>query len=207
MDLTPNEILEHEFGIRFRGYDRGEVRKYLETIASQLTAILKERNALKGHVATLRAKVEELKKRDEEVRIALTTAHSVSEELKRQSEKEAALVVERARLDAERIVADAHREAIALEDRIRALRRLKRETIHRIRSYIEGYLRILDDESLPGEEIDTLLQITATEARSIQESPPSLGGDPHDEDASCMRGLPGPGKERPGGEKDDNVTS
>jgi len=206
MDLTPNEILEHEFEIRFRGYDRDEVRAYLEEIASQLTALLKERNALKGHVATLRTQVDELKKRDEEVRIALTTAHSVSEELKRQSEKEAELIVERARLDAERIVADAHREAIVLEDRIRALRRLKRETVHRIRSHVEGYLRILDEETLPGEEIDSLLHLTATEARSLQDSPPVLEG-PEKTQPSWMHGLPESGQERPDDEKDTPVTS
>jgi len=168
MALSPNEIVEREFKTRFRGYDPEEVRSFLEEVAADITALVKERNVMKNTATALKSQIEEMKKRDDELRVALTTAHSISEELRRQSEKEAELTVERARLDAERIVSDAHNEALRLEDRIRALRRLQREAVHRVRSNIEGYLRILDEESLPGEEIDELLSLTATEFRSIQ---------------------------------------
>lgn len=174
MALSPNDIVEREFKTRFRGYDPDEVRIFLEEVAEELTALVKERNSMKNHASALKTQVEELKKRDDELRVALTTAHSISEELKRQSEKEAELTVERARLEAERIVSDAHKEALRLEDRIRALRRLQREAAHRIRSNIEGYLRILDEDSLPGEEIDELLSLTAAELRSIQDRPRGL---------------------------------
>jgi hypothetical protein len=83
---------------------------------------------------------------------------------------------ERAKLDAERIVADAHQEAVQLEERIMGLRRIQRETAYKIRSVLESYLRVIDEEALPPEEVDQAINLAASEMRAIQEVPGDLFG-------------------------------
>jgi cell division initiation protein len=169
MTLSPNEIIEKEFRARFRGYDPEEVDSFLEEVSEIMTSLIKEKNALKDQLVGYKADLADMKKREEEFKEALTSAHKLSEKMKSQAEKDAELMLERAKLDAERIVADAYQEAVQLEERIMGLRRVHRETAYKIRSVLEGYLRIIDEETLPPEEVDQAINLAATEIRTIQE--------------------------------------
>ncbi len=168
MSITPNEILDKQFSISFRGYDKDEVDKFLESVAQSLTAVIRELNSVKNESAALRAKLDSLQEREEEFRRALTTAHTFAEEMKQQARKDSELMLEQARMDAERIISDAHQEAIQLEESIRRLRRIQREAVFKIRSSIEGYLHMLDEAMLPPEELDNLLSSAAADIRAIQ---------------------------------------
>ena len=168
MSITPNDILDKQFSVSFRGYNREEVDKFLEAVAQSLTSVIKELNAVKDQAAGHLAKLDSLQEREEEFRRALTTAHAFAEEMKTQARKDADLMLEQAKMDAERIITDAHQEAIQLEDSIRGLRRIQREAVFKIRSSIEGYLHMLDDAMLPPEELDNLLSAAASDMRAIQ---------------------------------------
>ena len=170
MAITPNEILEREFSVRFRGYDRQEVSGFLEEVANYLAAVTRERNELRDKILLYKKQISILKQQESEFRKALTTAHHMAEEMKVNAEKEAEIVIERARVDADRIVEDAHQEAIQLEDRIRKLRMLQRESVHKMRASFEGFIRILDDEMvLPPEGMDDAMRLTADQIRAIQD--------------------------------------
>ena len=174
MSLSPNEILEKEFRARFRGYDPEEVDSFLEKVSEIMTSLIKEKNVLKDQLIAYKGQLAEMKKREEEFREALTSAHKLSEKMKSQAEKDVELMHERAKLDAERIVADAHQEAVQLEERIMGLRRIQREAAYKIRSVLDGYLRVIDEEALPPEEVDQTLNLAASEMRAIQEIPGDL---------------------------------
>lgn len=168
MPLTPNAILEQKFSTRFRGYDPDEVDPFLEEVAAALVEAVRENNALKDRLSDCEAQLATLKDKEREFREALTSAHRLAEDMKAQAEREGQLIVERAKIDAERIVADGHQEAIQLEERIRGLRRLQRESVLRTRSGLEHYLRLLEDEELPSEEFEQALEAVASEARALQ---------------------------------------
>ncbi len=173
MPITPNEIIAKEFSIRFRGYDKDEVMAFLEETANYLASVIKERNELRDKIMAYKRQIAMLKKQEEEFRVALTTAHKAAEDMKTGARKKAELIIERAKLDADRIIQDAHQEAIELEDRIRRLRMIQRESVHKMRSSFEGFIRILDEEmALPPEDVDETLKITAQEVRAIQEEEP-----------------------------------
>ncbi len=206
MPLTPNDLLEKKFSIRFRGYDRQEVAAFLEEAANSLAAVVKERNELRDKLLAYKKQIVHLKQQESEFRNALTTAHQVAEEMRINAEKEGGLIIERARIDAERIVEDAHQEAIQLEDRIRKLRMLQRESVHKMRSSFEGFLRILDDEMmLPPVEMDEALRETATQIRTIQEEEGASETDSkmeeEKEEEALQADSPGAAEEGPAEEK------
>jgi cell division initiation protein len=172
MAITAHDILEREFRTRIRGYDTAQVDAFLEEIAETLTAVMKENNALKDRLAACGSLLEETRKKSQDFQEALTAAHRLADEMRIQATNQAKNIIERARVDAERIVADAHQESVRLEERIYALRRFHREAVFKVRSTIEEYLRILDDETLPSDSWDNILKSTASEARAIQQGPP-----------------------------------
>lgn len=146
MALTPNEIIDKDFGVKLRGFDREEVKTFLEEVANALAEVIKERNELKDKVILYKKQVAHLKQQEAEFRKALAAAHQASEDMKENARKEAEIIIDRAKLDAEQIVADAHKEAVALEDKIRRLKMLHKETIIKIRSSIESFSRLLNEE-------------------------------------------------------------
>lgn len=170
MAITPDEILEQKFSKRFRGYDIDEVTAFQETVAARLAQVIKERNSLKSELKSCLANLEELKKHESDFRYAMAAAQKLADEMKEQAKKESALIIEEAKLDAERIVSDAHQEAMRLEERIRALRRVQRESTFRIKNTLEHFLALVEEEALPGEQMDQLLQETSSEIRAIQDS-------------------------------------
>jgi cell division initiation protein len=152
MSITPNEIIEMDFRTKMRGYDPDEVRDFLELVAKAFAASVKECNLLKNHITMMRGKIEDFKQKNEEFRIALTSAHNISEEMKKQAKKEAELIIERARLDAEKIIENAHTDSIKLDERIRHLRHLHRDTLFKVRAHVESLLETLEEEALPMHE-------------------------------------------------------
>ncbi|MDL1957814.1 MAG: DivIVA domain-containing protein, partial [Deltaproteobacteria bacterium] len=65
MSLSPNEIIEKEFRVRFRGYDPEEVDSFLEEVSEIITSLIKEKNALKDQLVGYKARLADLKKREE----------------------------------------------------------------------------------------------------------------------------------------------
>ena len=52
--LSPGEIASRTFATSFRGYDQGEVRHYLERVASELTSAIDRESELKAQIDALR---------------------------------------------------------------------------------------------------------------------------------------------------------
>jgi len=165
--ITPKDILDKEFNTKFRGYDPDEVDSFLEEIADAFTAKVKELNQVKDQLVSCQNEIKELKDRQTEVQQAIISANRLIEEMKSQAQKEAQLLIDQAKIDAERIIADAHQEAMQLEGQIRDLRRYYRETFFRIKKSLEYYLKLMDEESILEEDFEKLLDQVANQTKEI----------------------------------------
>lgn len=171
MSLTPNDIIEREFNLKLRGYDRNEVDDFLEECAGAMAAVIRERNNLKDQNVAYNNKIADLIEKQNSVTEAITSVHKMAEDMKTRAAKDAELIVKKARMEADRIVADAHKEALNLEERVMKLRRMQREAIIKIRTMIQGYLDLLNDAELnmPPEHISTTMSAAAAEMREINQ--------------------------------------
>jgi len=165
--ITPKDILDKEFNTKFRGYDPDEVDSFLEEVANAFTATVKELNQVKDQLVQCENELKELKAKQEEVQQAIISANKLMEEMKSQAQKEAQLLIDQAKVDAERIIADAHQEAMQLESQIRDLRRYYRETFFRIKKSLEYYLKLMDEESILEEDFENLLDQVAYQTKEI----------------------------------------
>ncbi len=107
MALRPEDIAEMDFSRSFRGYSEGEVREFLEELASHWQELLEEREKLVQENRELKKKLAE---REEYVK----RIDAQIEEWKKQidverelAKKEAVMIVEEAQMRAYRIVEEA----------------------------------------------------------------------------------------------------
>lgn len=152
MTIAPNDILEKEFKTKLLGVDPDEVSAFLEEVAEELTQVIKERNALKAQLAQTTAKLEEYRAKEEDFKAVLTAAQKLSDELRKQAEKEAELLLEKARLEASRILNEAEKKTERTAEENMRLMRIYRENLNRIRGQLQTFMRTVEEEAELKEE-------------------------------------------------------
>jgi len=147
MTIAPNDILEKEFKTKLLGVDPDEVSAFLEEVAEELTQVIKERNALKAQLAQTTAKLEEYRAKEENFKAVLTAAQKLYNELRKQAEKEAELLLEKARLEASRILNEAEKKTERTAEENMRLMRIYRENLNRIRGQLQTFMRAVEEEA------------------------------------------------------------
>src|SRR6266436_3823480 len=113
------DIRQQQFTVKmFRGFDTQEVDTFLEDLASDYEALLKENSLLK----------EQLQALEERAR------------------REAGVIIREAEVHAERIIEASRTAEGGLRSEILALRRTRRQLAEGLRSTLEMYSRLLDQD-------------------------------------------------------------
>ncbi len=154
MRITPLDIQQKQFKVKFRGFDMEEVYSFLEIIREELEEILKENSMLKEKVALLENQLDEYKKIDQTIRDTLMTAQRLVDEYKTNAKKEAELIIKEAEMQAENIIREAQEKVVKIHEDIVDLKGIRRHFKEELRRLIESHLRMLDfDKEREGEEV------------------------------------------------------
>lgn len=153
MRITPLDIQQKQFKVKFRGFDMEEVYAFLEIIREELEEILKENSMLKEKVNILENQIDEYKKIEQSIRDTLITAQKLVEEYQSNVKKEAELIIKEAEIKAENILKDAQDKVVKIHEDIVDLKGIRRHFKEEIRRLIESHLRMLEfDREREGEE-------------------------------------------------------
>lgn len=144
MKISPMDIQRQDFARVLRGYDREEVRTYLNIVAEEVAALQRERDSLDQEVQSLRALVEEHRQRETILKNTLLTAQRVSEELKETARKQSESVVKEAEIQADRLLELAQNRAHEVERGILDLRGHRTSLRTDIRALITRLTHLLD---------------------------------------------------------------
>lgn len=161
MKLTPYDIREHEFTQKFRGYDVGEVVSFLEEVAQEFEALIRELRErdneieqLKAERQKLREEREALKEHEATLRSDLERISNMQDEMKSSSEKQAQVVIKDAELEAREIIKQAEREQLRMEKELAEMRQQRKYFEIKMRAVLETYLKMLDMEREEDREDD-----------------------------------------------------
>lgn len=110
--ITPIDIQHKSFKKALQGYDRAEVDAFLDEIIETLEDEAQHRAALEADVADLKERISHFKAMEESLQNTLVLAQRTADETKASAHKEADLIREKARLEAEREIA-SYNDAIA----------------------------------------------------------------------------------------------
>ena len=136
MKITPLDIQQQQFTVRFRGFDIQEVDSFLETVANELEEQIKKNTELREELERKEARIWEYQNMEKTLKETLMVAQATSEEMKRNSQKaaedlkasaqrEATLTISQAREQAEKIIGETNANLAKTEAAISDLKRKK----------------------------------------------------------------------------------
>ncbi|HEC99647.1 MAG TPA: DivIVA domain-containing protein [Proteobacteria bacterium] len=149
MRITPMDIQQQEFRVRFRGFDTREVDSFLELVAEELKEASHENSALKDEVKRLRETQANFEEKEKTFQTAFVSAQRVVDEMKSNAERQAKLIVTQAELEAKKMVENAHVQAAQIQEEINHLKRQKAQMEYRVKSFIESLSKWLVSETEP----------------------------------------------------------
>ncbi len=154
MRITPHDIRQQQFSSKmFKGYDPQEVDAFLDDVAEDYEALLKEAAMLKEQIAAHEERARGVTERERTLQETLVTTQRLVEEMKNNARREAELILREAELTGEKSVEAARAEEGKIRADIMALKRTRRHLVEELGATLERYHRLLGGE-LEGDDRD-----------------------------------------------------
>ena len=146
MKITPLDIQQKNFGVKFRGFDVKEVNSFLDLLTREFETLIKENNYLKEELAKKEAKILDFKKKETTLKDTLMNAQQIVENLKGNAQKEAELIIKEAELKADSLIKDSHKEIANLKKELNDLKKQKALYLEKIKGIIRTFQKMISME-------------------------------------------------------------
>jgi cell division initiation protein len=146
MNITPLDIQQKRFHMGFRGYERLEVDNFLDLVREEMEALLREVTDLREFRETYDQRMNELKEREETVKNTMIMTQKLSEDMKENARREAAVIIKDTEVRSQQIIGNAQQEKVKLEADIQELRRRKHHFLQDIKKVIQMHLEMVSFE-------------------------------------------------------------
>jgi cell division initiation protein len=144
MKISPMDIQQQQFkGKMFGGLDAEDVDAFLQSVAGEMEELIRENGELKERLNRNATAIAEMEARESQLRETMLAAQRITEEMKANAQREAHLVVSEAELKGERIIADAERKLVDLNNQIQELRRDKVQFESGFKGLLDTYYKLL----------------------------------------------------------------
>lgn len=179
MKLEVTDIVHQEFKRTFRGYDEHEVAAFLEVVAENYTELSNANTALLLKIKLAENEMEQLKLKlnENEKTIQSYKQEMVKIERLMDSKIDADFIIQKARSDAERFIADAKNQADRIASETTLLLEQRAKVAAHLREYLKSQMALLGiiantdeihDLNIPD---STLIQEVPNENDSVDVSP------------------------------------
>lgn len=169
MNMTPLDIQQQQFRVRFRGFDVREVDRFLEQAAEAFAAMQSENKGLREEIRRLRHETQGYKEREETFKRAMLNSQKVLEQMKDNARKSAEVIIADAEVKAEKVLNRAHNRLSQLHEDITELKRQRMQIEVQIRSVIESHSKLLEIGKEGMEAMDE-----ADDKVAVLKQPPSI---------------------------------
>jgi cell division initiation protein len=147
MRITPLDIQQKQFPMKFRGFDVEEVYAFLEVIREEMEELLRENASLKENVQRSESQIKGYRDMEVTLRETLMTAQQMVEDYKTNARKEAELLVKEAELRAEGLVREAQENVIKIHEDIVDLKGIRRHFKEELKRLIDSHMRMLEHDA------------------------------------------------------------
>ena len=144
MRMTPLDIQSHRFRPAWKGVDTEEIESFLQAVAEDYEALLREAETRSDQIRRLELRVDELSRNESLLKETLISAQSLGDELRHTAKKQAEITVSEAEVRAEKVLDASHRRAARLSEEIRELRGLRTRMASALRSTIATHSALVD---------------------------------------------------------------
>lgn len=144
MPLSPLDIHNKEFTRGFRGYAEDEVNEFLDQVRKDYEIILRDKKELENQVQAMTERMNHYNSLEETLQKSIVIAQEAADEVRRNSQKEAKLIVKEAEKNADRIINDALTKARKVTIEIDELKKQSKVFRNRFKMLVEAQLDLLN---------------------------------------------------------------
>jgi len=144
MQLTPLDIRQQKFSIKFRGFDIHEVDLFLEQMAETFESLQQAYDRLRDKLSRAKAECKGYREREDTFKRAMLNSQKAIEQMKENARKSAELLVAEAEVKAEKILNKAHNRFAGLQEDIAELKRQRVQLEMQIGSVLDAHLKLLE---------------------------------------------------------------
>ena len=152
MRITPLDIQQKQFPVKFRGFEEEEVDSFLELIREEMEELLRENASMREESKRLEKQLKEYKNIESTLKDTLIATQQMVEDYKNTAKKDAELIIKEAELKAEEIIKNAQEKVIKIHEDITDLKGVRRHFKEEVRRLIESHVRMLDFDKEREEE-------------------------------------------------------
>jgi cell division initiation protein len=152
MRITPLDIQQKQFPMKFRGFDVEEVYAFLEVIREEMEDLLRENASLKENMHRMETQIKDYKDMETTLRETLMTAQQMVEDYKTNARKEAELLVREAELRADSLIKEAQEKVINIHEDIVDLKGIRRHFKEEVKRLVENHLKMIEFDKEREEE-------------------------------------------------------
>lgn len=154
MRITPLDIQQKQFPVKFRGFDVEEVYAFLEVVREEMEDILRENVSLKEQAHRAETQITGYRDMESTLKETLMTAQQMVEDYKNNARKEAELLLREAEIRAESLMREAQDKVVKIHEDIVDLKGIRRHFKEEIRRLIESHTRMLEFDKEREDEED-----------------------------------------------------
>lgn len=144
MRITPLDIQQKVFPMKFRGFDVEEVYAFLEVVREEMEDLLRENATLKEQAHRAETQIKGYRDMETTLRETLMTAQQMVEDYKTNARKEAELLIKEADLRADAMLKEAQEKMIKIHEDIVDLKGIRRHFKEELKRLIESHMRMLE---------------------------------------------------------------
>ena len=135
----------NSFDTVFRGYDKEQVKNYLDKVIKEYERLLNEKKDADIKIANLEEKMKNYNNLEDKFTRAILTAENAGDEIKRVARIEAESLMNDAKRNANRIINDALIKAEKANDEADRLKRNTTLLKRRLKAIIESQLEVIEE--------------------------------------------------------------
>ena len=144
MKYTPYSIKNQDFNRSVRGYDKDEVKAFLEKLSDEFERLQADNIKLNKKLEEYKEQIIEFKKIEKNLQSTLLTAQESSSKAIDSAKKQTALLMKEAELKAQQLIEKAQADADFTRNSVLRLREEKKLFISRLRAMVDTQQRLLE---------------------------------------------------------------
>ncbi|MCB5259400.1 MAG: DivIVA domain-containing protein [Candidatus Cloacimonetes bacterium] len=168
MPLFPLDIRHQEFSGQMFGYNKKEVRAFLEQVASELDELLRKQERelsrreqmqyeVKQEAVSANSAVEDLKRREELISRTLVFAEKTKADIIANARKEAENIIHEAELKAKRAINEAKQHLSVLEHQYLSIKEQKRQFLMQFKVELQSFQDRINKDPLLSKDTEQLM--------------------------------------------------
>lgn len=146
MPLTPLDIHNKEFRRGLRGYDEDQVNEFLDQVIKDYELVIREKKDLIDRVNEVEGKLDHFSNIETTLNKSILVAQETAEDVKRNADKEAKLIIKEAEKNADRIINEALAKSRKVSLEIEELKKQASVYRTRFKMLLEAQLEMISND-------------------------------------------------------------